>query len=282
MIKKSFISIILLIIIQIFSASYGYAKTVSIGIIPFYSPEKIWALYQPLIEYLNKTTDIKWELKLFKEHEALVKGICANEVSIAFLGPVPLGRAYEACGVDVLLVALGKDGKSHYRSIIFTADPKIKSLKDLNGKPFPFVKGSTAAHILPAKMLTEEGIEFKPVFYKSQEKIVQAVLNQEVLAGGVKELIYEKFKSFNLKVLKASEPIPNHAFCASPAIDKKVAEKFKRALLKLKPITNEKDKELVKDWDDEIKNGFILPYDGYLKEVLRLQKWDKKFRDLGN
>ncbi len=280
--KKIFVIIVFLILT--FSVpAHGYDKnTVYIGIVPFYSPEKIWSSYKPLIDYLNKTTDINWELKFFKNHEAIIKGICLDEVSIAFLGPVPLGRAYEMCSVKVLLVALGKDGNAHYRSIIITSNPRIKSLEDIKGKPFAFFKNSTAAYVLPRKMLEEGGIsmgDIKPVFYSGQDDIIKALLNQEVASGGVKESLYEKFKSFNLKALKASDPLPNFAFCASPNISRKISEKFANSLLKLKPITSKKDKNIVKGWDDEIRHGFVLPSDNYLKDVLKLQEWDKKYKN---
>lgn len=195
---------------------------------------------------------------------------------------MPLGRAYEMCSAKVLLVALGKDGNAHYRSIIITSNPRIKSLEDIKGKPFAFFKNSTAAYVLPRKMLAEGGIsmgDIKPVFYSGQDDIIKALLNQEVAAGGVKESLYEKFKSFNLKALKASEPLPNFAFCASPNISRKISEKFANSLLKLKPITSKKDKNIVKGWDDEIRHGFVLPSDNYLKDVLKLQKWDKKYKN---
>lgn len=283
MAKKFFI--IIAFFVLIFSAApRGYAaeNTVYIGIVPFYAPEKIWRLYSPFVDYLNKTTDIKWELKLFKNHEAIIKGICSDEVSIALLGPVPLGRVYEMCGARALLVALGEDGNPHYRSVILTWNPHIKSLKDIKGKPFAFFKNSTAAYVLPRKMLHDEGIDIKdikPVFYNGQDDIINALLKQEVAAGGVKELLYERFKAFNLRVLKASEPIPNFAFCASPNINKQVAEKFMTSLLKLKPMTNKRDKNIVKDWHDVIRHGFILPPDNYLKDVLKLQEWDKKYKN---
>ena len=109
--------LILSLLLFLFSSVHS-ADVQRLGIVPFYAPEKIWNLYTPLIEHLNKTTGYRWELKLYHDHDAIVGGICKGEVTVAFLGPVPFGRAQEQCRTWPLLVALGIDGKPDYSSTI--------------------------------------------------------------------------------------------------------------------------------------------------------------------
>lgn len=247
----------------------------TISVIPFYSPEKIWVLYTPFIAYLRKTTGLPWELKPSHSHDALIEGLCSGEVSIALLGPVPLGRAIRKCGAETLLVALGKDGKPSYRSIVVTNDPGVSSLAGLAGKSFAFFKGSTAAHVVPAKMLRDAGVgldALRPVFYESQDRIMTALLRREVAAAGVKESLYRKFRSEPLRVLKISDPLPNFAFCAAPNFNSRARNLFRAALSRLKPLTDERDAAAVKDWDDEIRSGFVLPSGEYLEAVQRVHR----------
>jgi phosphonate transport system substrate-binding protein len=148
------------------------ARAFSIGIIPFYSPEQIWRLYAPFIEYLNKTTGTTWELKLYHNHDSIIDALCSGGVSVALLGPVPLGRAHQKCRAAPLVVSLGNDGKPFYRSIIVTGDKTIQSLTDLRGKTFGLFKGSTAAHIIPLQMLKDGGIPaelYTPFFTKARQ-----------------------------------------------------------------------------------------------------------------
>ncbi|MEK6698856.1 MAG: PhnD/SsuA/transferrin family substrate-binding protein [Nitrospirota bacterium] len=91
------------------------STTYSIGIIPFYGPEQIWRLYTPFIDYLNKTTALTWELKLYHSHDSIIDALCSNEIFIALLGPAPLGRAYQKCRTAPLVVSLGRAGKPFYR-----------------------------------------------------------------------------------------------------------------------------------------------------------------------
>jgi len=71
-------------------------------------------------------------------------------------------------------------------------------------------------------------------------------------------------------VITISEPLPNFAFSALPSLPSRVRERFVQALLRLKPHANNQDAATMKDWDDEIKNGFMPPADDYLPAVLKL------------
>ncbi len=245
----------------------------SVAIIPFYTPEKIWLLYTPFIQYLSTATGLPWELKLYPDHNSLIQDLCSDKVGIALLGPAPMGRANQKCNAKPFLVALSKDGKPSFHSIIVTSDPAITELSKVRGNKFGFFKGSTAAHILPMKMLKDAGLAtgaFKPVFFESQDRIMTALLTQEVSAAGVKETLYRKFKNEPLRVLKTSGPLPNFAFCASPSLSAEIRERFIAVLTKLQPLSNDNDAAAVRSWDDEIKNGFMPPAEEYLGSVLKL------------
>lgn len=249
------------------SVSYTFA------VIPFYSSEKIWAFYSPFIAYLNKSTGAAWELKLYHSHDDLIEGICSGKVSAALLGPVPLGRANNKCGAKPLLAAIGKEGKPVYHSVILTNTPSVTSMKDLKGKKIGFFKGSTAAHILPAKMLKEAGVsmaDIQPVFFESQDRIISALLSGEVAAAGVKETLAKKFTNERLKILAVSAPLPNFALSVTPTLPSSARQQLVSSLKRLKPLVNGKDAETMKNWDDEIKNGFITPDKEFLPSVIRV------------
>lgn len=245
----------------------------TVAIIPFYSPEKIWLLYAPFIQYLKASTGFPWELKLYPDHNSLIEDLCSDKVGIALLGPVPLGRADQKCGAKPVLVALSKDGMPSYHSLIITSDPAVATLGNVHGKKFGFFKGSTAAHIVPIKMLKAAGLgagAFQPVFFESQDRIMTALLTKEISAAGVKETLYRKFRNEPIRVLKTSDALPNFAFCASPSLSTEVRERFIAALTRLKPLSNDNDAETAKTWDDEIKNGFMPPDEAFLGSVRKL------------
>lgn len=245
----------------------------TVAIIPFYSPEKIWLLYTPFIDYLKNETSLPWELKLYPDHKSLLDDLCADKIGFALLGPVPMGRAMQKCSLKPFLVALNKEGKPSYHSVIVTADPAVTALDQVRGKKFGFFKGSTAAHIVPMKMLKEAGLDAEattPIFLESQDRIMTALLSKEISAAGVKESLYRKFKNEPLRVLKTSVPLPNFSFCAAQSLPVAIRERFATVLLKLQPLSTPKDAETVQAWDDEVKNGFIAASQDYLNDVTAL------------
>jgi ABC-type phosphate/phosphonate transport system substrate-binding protein len=245
------------------------------AVVPFYTPERMWQLYTPLIEYLRRQTGEGWEMKLFPSHDAIVKAVCAGEVDVALLGPVPLGRVNRACGALPFLVPLGKDGKPVYHAMVLTGDPGVTAIAQLRGRKFGLMKGSTAAHVLPVHMLAAAGIgpaDVEPVFFESQDRIVTALLAREIAGGGIKEALYRRFEKEPLRLLGTSEPLPNFAFTAPAAQPAAVRERFVAALLKLHPGAGKDDAETVRGWDDEVKNGFMLPAPDFLPAVLRIDE----------
>jgi len=245
----------------------------TMAVIPFYSPEKIWLLYAPLIDYLKRTTGQPWELKLYPNHDSLIEDLCGGQLGVALLGPVPLGRANRKCNAEPLIVALGKDGKPTYRSVVVTSDPAVTTLGSLRGKKVGFFKGSTAAHIVPAKLLKDAGLggaAVQPVFFESQDRIMTVLLTGEISAAGVKETLYRKFEKEPIRVLTISGPLPNFAFSALPSLSSRLREPFVQALLRLKPHASTRDADMMKGWDDEIRNGFMLPAQDYLPSVLNV------------
>jgi ABC-type phosphate/phosphonate transport system substrate-binding protein len=249
------------------------SKPYTFAVIPYYTPEKIWSLFTPFVKYLSAETTQTWELKLYTNHDELIDDLCDGKVSVALLGPIPLGRAYNRCGVQPFLVALSQNGTPSYHSVMATIDRDVKDLSGLKGRKVALFKGSTAAHILPVKMLNNAGVtlkEVKPVFLESQDRIVAALLSGEVTAAGLKESLFRKISDQNVRMLATSEEVPNFTLSALPSFPEKTREKVATSLLRLKPRTNSRDALTVKGWDSEICNGFVRPPKNLLPSVLNL------------
>ena len=248
--------------------------TRTLAVIPFYSPERMWQLYTPFIDYLRRETGEPWELKLYPNHDAMIAGVCAGDVDVALLGPVPLGRVNRACGASPFLVPRGKDGKPVYHAMLLSSDPAVTTVAGLRGKKVGFFKGSTAAHILPLKMLRDAGLgpgSFEPVFLESQDRIMTALLSREVAGAGVKEALYRRFEKEPVRLLQTSEPLPNFAFAALPVAAGGRARALRRRAAQARTrATSAADAAAVKGWDDEIKNGFMAPAPDFLPAVLEV------------
>lgn len=247
------------------------ASAYTFAVIPYYGPEKIWPLFSPFVDYLKKTTGQPWRLKLYPNHEEFMAAIGKGEISMALLGPAPLKMAYQKWGAKPILVALTRNGKPVNHSVIVTNERSFKTLADLKGKKIGFLKGSSTSYLVPVKMLKNAGLalsDITPVFLPSQDRIMSALLSGEIDAGALMESMYQKFQKDNLKVLGISMPMPNFALCALPSFPVKARERLITNLLKLKPHVVSRDAEIVKEWDEEIKHGFMVPADDFLPAIL--------------
>ena len=249
------------------------ASEYTVTVIPYYSPEKLWPKFQPLVDYLRESTGKPWTLKLYPNHEETINALCSGAVGLALLGPIPLARSIEKCGADIVAVAIGSDGTLFYQSVIVTTDPTVRDLSQLRGKQIGLFKGSTAAHIMPMKMLRTAGLgksDVRPVFFEGQDRIMTALLNGEVTAAGMKDVLYKRFHDSRLHVVKISASMPNFAFAASPLLSSRTKSLFSKSLLRLNPGKSARDREQMLGWDDEIRNGFVAPPDSYYSSVMDL------------
>lgn len=281
---KIFITILLIVSLSLCFINLALADTdneVIVSIVPFYSPEKKWHLYSPFIDYLNKNSNIKWHLKIYPDLDAIKKALCDGEVAIALFGPVLAYTAHKECGAEPLILAANEDGNAELKIFIVTADPKIKSIKDLNGRKIGLFKPITVANIMTRKMLDDEGINeenAKFLIYQNLERIFNDVMTGELDAGGIREYNYISFKNLDLKVLKASEPVPGCAFMSSPKTPVSVKKEFSNILLKLNSLGKNKLKEITKEWDEIIKHGFLLPKGDYIKDAERFNILYEKYK----
>jgi phosphonate transport system substrate-binding protein len=160
--------------------------------------------------------------------------------------------------------------------VLLTADPAVTSVAALRGKEVGFFRGSTAAHVVPVRLLGDAGLSpesYRPVFLESQDRLMTALLAGKISAAGVKSALYERFRSEpGLRVLATSEPLPNFAFAALQSSPRGRLERFAAALRRLKPAERTADAELVRSWDDEIRHGFVAPAADYLPAVRALDE----------
>ena len=108
---------------------------------------------------------------------------------------------------------------------------------------------------------------------------MSALLSGEIVAGGMKETLYQKFGKEKLRIVSTSESMPNFAISVLPEFPIKIRNRLVKDLLKLMPLSNPRDAKIVKDWDDEIKNGFELPEKDFLPSIVRTRNI---FKDVTN
>jgi phosphonate transport system substrate-binding protein len=240
-------------------------------------PKEDFRTYIPLLKYLESATNRRFRIKFSEKYEEdtfedLGKGI-TNLAIVGSLGYI-IGEA--RYGIKYLASGVNKEGEATYRSVIFT-DPKsgLQTLKNLKGKCFAFgAKISTQGHLIPRKMLEDEGITLndlgKYLYTGSNLDTVKSVLNGECDAGSIQDTLARKLElEGKIKILKTSEPYPGVLVAYNKSLDSKTVEAVRAALLAFEPMGKHKNRLI--DWDKtEMPMGFTKIDNLELEEVKAL------------
>ena len=258
-------------------------STLVFGITPWDKPEKLTAMYVPLMEHLEKKLNIKTKFVVTQDYDGLTDAILKKTIDIALYSP----KAYVAAtkkvkGLRYLVTSMTVDDSGNvvdnYKGLIIARkDANIKSFSDLKGKRFGFTnKTSSSGYAYPESRLRANNIDVnsyfsKVLFLKKHERVIGALASGSIDAGATWDGAYangvEKYgEKFNVI---DSVPIPNDPYCAAPHVPKGLVDKLQEVLLSLK-----KDSEVMKAMN---KNGF--PDVGY---SLRNDKFYDVVRGLSN
>jgi len=234
--------------------------------------------YIPLLKYLENATGRRFRIKFSEKYEDTVDDLGKGVTHFAAVGALSYIIGEAKYRIKYLVSGVNKEGDTTYHSIIFTA-PKssISNLKDLKGKCFAFgSKMSTQGHLIPRKMLEEEGITLndlgKHIYTGSHLETVKSVLNGECDAGGIQDVLAEKLQSEGkIKILKISEPYPGSLIAYNNSVDSKTVEAVRAALLAFEPTGKHKD--MLVDWDKtEMPMGFTKVNELELEKIKTLAR----------
>jgi phosphonate transport system substrate-binding protein len=249
--------------------------TVLFGVIPRYNPMIMYRSYQPLMDYLTENTPYRFELKLARDYTEAVALLREGVTPIASLGDVTFTEAQRNFGAVPILRPLNSEGHPYYHSIIIVReDSPILTLQDLKGKTFAFGDPhSTSGNLIPRYLLFKNGItlfdlkEF--VTLGSHDAVAKAVLKGKFAAGAVKDVIAYRYREHGLRFLAESDPIPSVPIVVRGDVPPELVAAVKRALLAIDP-TDPRQRERMKDWDPEFRNGFTDADEEDYRPIFRL------------
>ncbi|NCO52021.1 MAG: phosphate/phosphite/phosphonate ABC transporter substrate-binding protein [Deltaproteobacteria bacterium] len=250
------------------SSGVGHASdaeqkpVVYFGIIPRYNPMLMYRSYQPLMDYLTEHTSYHFELKLARDYTEAVALLRVGVTPIASLGDVTFTEAQRNFGAIPILKPLNARGEPFYRSVIIVPeDSPIRTLADLKGKTFAFGDPhSTSGNLIPRYLLFQHGItlfdleEF--VNLGSHDAVAKAVLKGKYAAGAVKDVIAYRYKQHGLRFLAESDPIPSVPIVVRADASVALVKAVNEALLTI-DAEDPVQREQMKSWDPEFRNGFV-------------------------
>jgi phosphonate transport system substrate-binding protein len=235
-------------------------RPVRMSMVPFTETQKLVVGMQNIADYVKKETGLEVTSDVPTSYVAVVEAMCANKADVGWVSPLAYLLANKKCGAEMRLVSVNSQGKMSYRAIVIARNTSdVQDLAGLKGKRFAWVDASsTSGYLYPRALLIEKGLTpdtlfAQQIFAGSHDRVVVAVMNNQVDAGAIFEDartnpgVQQQFPKVmeETRVIATSADIPNDGVAFRKDMPSDVAQKVRDALLKL--ASTEEGKKLFRD-----------------------------------
>lgn len=248
-----------------------------IGVVPRHDPVTLYAGYRPIIDYLNRATPYRFELKLSPSYEAAVEQLVDGTVEAAFLGAYVYARARRRnAALHAILLARNEQGEPRVRSVLFTrADSPLISewpprLDERDpDRPRPRLRVALPS---PASFSAVWGeAEIRRIVgddpegrvdirsFRHHLTVVSEVLRGRYDVGVVRDRVASVYTG-QIRTLAQSDAIPASPLVVAGPADSPVARAVSEALLAFDPRTPHFS-AMASTWDEEFRHGFAAATD---------------------
>lgn len=225
------------------------AETLRVSAIPDEAPTELLRKFKPLGAYLEQQLGMKVEFVPVADYPAVVEALATDRLDMAWLGGFTFVQVNLKTGNAIPLVQREQDAA--FTSTFISADPQVKSLKDLKGKTFAFGSiSSTSGSLMPRYFMLQDGIKpesyFSRVAYSGAHDATAAwVQAGKVDAGVLNSSVWDKLvksgkvDTAKVKVFATTPTYFDYNWTVRGTLDPALAEKIKQALLALDPANPE-------------------------------------------
>lgn len=237
------------------SPALAQSQVLRVSAIPDESPTELLRKFKPLGAYLERETGMKVQWTPVNDYAAVVEGLTANKIDLAWLGGFTFVQARIKTGNAIPIAQRVEDEKFTSKFIV-PANSPATTLADLKGKTFAFGSpSSTSGHLMPRYFLLQDGVDpekdFKRVaFSGAHDATVAFVASGRAEAGVLNASVWQKLvdkgdaNAKAVKVLATTPPYYDYNWTVRGGLDPALVKKLTEAFLKLDPA-NPADKEIL-------------------------------------
>jgi len=222
-----------------------------VSAIPDEAPTELQRKFKPLGDYLKKETGLDVQFTPVTDYAAVVEGLAAGKIDLAWLGGFTFVQARLRTGGGATpIVQRAEDERFTSKFIVPEASP-AKTLADLKGRTFAFgAPSSTSGSLMPRYFLLQAGIvperDFKAVAYSgAHDATVAFVAAGRAEAGVLNASVWDKLveganpNAARVRVLATTPPYYDYNWTVRPGLDAALTKKLADAFLKLDPANPE-------------------------------------------
>jgi len=177
--------------------------------------------YQPSFQAVERSSDLRFDVKVGQSYAAVVEAIATGVIDIAQFGAAAYIVAAERAEIEPLAVQVLEGSGVYYAGLLVRHDSPMRLVKDVAGKSVAFGDlNSTSAFVYPAAMLLAAGVDprrdlGRVLLTGAHSTALQAVADGRVEVAAAALISYERalnqgiVKPGQLRLLARSDPIPN-------------------------------------------------------------------------
>lgn len=241
------LSVLILVVVVTGCSTLVGAKsdvTINLGIVANGDPAAVEKRYETLINYLDNELSVDIELHTLDSYDRLIAAMKEQKIDIGLFEAYAYVKAEKEIGAIPLVTESYPETGNGYRSLIVTRKGNgIKSIAEMQGKPFAFVDLSSAAgYLMPNAYFHLLNIHSGQFFsqieaLESHEAVARAVLSGKAAGGTMNELVYRellqtgKGKAEELSILWKSDLIPGLSIAAHPELDGQLQKELVEAFV---------------------------------------------------
>jgi phosphonate transport system substrate-binding protein len=248
--------------------------SLKVSAIPDESPTELVRKFKPLGAYLEKELGMKVQWTPVNDYPAVVEGLAAKKIDLAWLGGFTFVQARHRTGNAIPIAQRAEDEKftSYY---IVAAASAARSLRDLKGGTFAFGSpSSTSGHLMPRYFLLKEGIDpdrdfSRIAFSGAHDATVAFVASGRAEAGVLNSSVYDKLiergdaNARAVRILATTPPYYDYNWTVRGDLEPALVKRLTNAFLSLDPA-NPVHKEIL---DAQRASRFIPTKAGNYKGI---------------
>jgi phosphonate transport system substrate-binding protein len=230
-------------------------KEYFIGVVSRYAPSLLYKGYQPVIDYLNRTTPYRFSLKLSSSYEEAVKQLAEGKTVAAFLGTFVLAKNLREYDLHAFLAPRNKSGAPLFQVVLVTReDSPIDSAAQLaNRRVGTPSKMSLSANWLQSILSEDIVNSITFVNYDFHHTVIQHIIRGDIAAGVVKDRVAGEYLGRGIKIIRKSALFPASPLVSGPQSSSRIINAIETALSSAPgPAAGGEN-----NWDPEFKNGFV-------------------------
>lgn len=214
-------------------AASGQDEALTLGVFPNLSARAIVALYQPLRSHLEKSLNSRVQTYSAPDFKSFVERTFRHEYDIIVIAPHLARLAQTEAG----FVPLFRYSQELHAVVIAAKSSGIRSLEDLRGKTIALPDRLAVMPVLGLRLLRNRGLtdsDFRIHPAASHSNAALSVQRGEAQAAIIGSVPFAQLPDDlrdSLRVLAASESIPNQFILANPDLPPARIEAVRAALL---------------------------------------------------